>query len=1739
MTLRKEGLSVRDAADAFGPSEASFDGERGSDRPWPLPAQGWIGWAVSQSALGPLPSSVFSPNLAGPAFFSLRSRAKLPGLFSFCACRHGCRQSFAGTDDCFSSSGTLSPASLAGKGSKGELAADVPDAEPGGGHPFSPMSRPRKLVVDGGSPTAGTDGYRGSPALGDCVPTSWSSDIVINRVTRFQIRLRSPWRHDLWQRAECAHSTDGFSSGECEQRASGGGERSQRGTALPRPSATRGSVDSSQTPGDGGQGARTLRVDGGTCPTAKNGGHGSRRVLGCRRSYCIVEVEIRSVEDAALFVCFSKPKRAEFLLVNHTRRVVQFSQTGSGLKHRADKDFLLPGERCDFAWQEPQRSRRIMRFSLVENGQVYSRNCEIERVKQHRSLQLPPQPASGGGSSKGGDKVYFVTDVHQGRRIVIISETCPRASALSAGWCRAPENVDGVPQLRGCGSAAPFWRDVGCPGQVLENHETPGPLKQNCGLVSTWRSLHREVSLLKPFSLISRRLTNCVTPRVSAARAQFPVAGQLATRSSKDPYLGAGTSFPGAELGVTAAARSRDESRGDRRRVSAPPRNGPKTHAPSDISRSASDEMFPRGQPARMPGSPGGFETMRTRLEIFNILSLVSPRRASGARGYSTNSEGATRPLPEGSRDLDVPGPDDETLPSRRSRGAWISLQSQQAYCSFCTRLHGEEGRHPVPCVFSPRAGHELLSSRIGQRAEGLSRRRLLFLGSHHNSEACGATPVMQGQEASASDHERLRQPWPHVSRRRDIYYRVPSVFLESEERGTGPCLMVAADRRGSSCSSRSGSLERFLRQTKQRHSSCDGQVDYEESQHLRPTDKRMSGKSSEFWSEALHQPGAPGAGSSLPFDERGLSADTEEDWYGDSGSPSDETEDQNSSGMSTVSDDQTQEDQSAVRLLDGPRADRTASDNVGTPVRSCTAPAAATSSPGWLSRANRNLSLLALSRVDSRQTRRPSRPSHLNSSRRSQVYRSLCSRGSNSTNATRSGDSSRLGRRLVSLRQKGPRQRTRADNALKSISTVKPLVSVKLNDGRKRRMLVGDLFLEGCERSKASNATAQDSGGVHGQDKPSVFGVDGYRNSELASQSAEARPAARAALASGPQRRCQRKPRGSWYLRRPAAGSHSEKSQDQCDPRQKASACCGVGCGQQETTGAGGTRQAPVRGGEEPVMGSLFLWKRSRGDSSSSMADGRGGQVRSPDCSLAFPQASDQHAGRCRRTPTSPRHDTGENAPESSSWFFSLVGTSSFLLQVRLRGCGISLVDDQPQELLYIGATDVEAAARRLDVCPVDFPATSVPDRPSWAVSIPNTLGTDGGKHSGRTDFRFTITRLQVDNGTQGARHATVVRPCTAEELAEHQGSGTGQKTRAAATLGDGVLTAAQVDSIIASSVQPYIVWDDRPGGCRLRGRRRRVREPKFEECACAVGRETRFLRVQFGGRSGREATVLQYFDCALAPTSIHFEVDTTFELVQYLMKFVQLKNAYFRALQARSVEEVREASSLDPRTAGFRKFRACPSVPPARVADQKPLYIRTFCIRPIQVLISARAPRAYRRHLSTSGRDILAVRHLQLVGGRMTDVTNFPMKFRLVLQRAVFSTSDQLGEALLRFYVQQGLRQVHKLVASIDIIGNPLSLFTDVSVGTRALVRDPFARGEENNLRTRGAFLRRLVWVCRSRDLLRQLDVGWSVRGGTLRQEHSCSLRGSLRQSPQSRIPSPRHYLSLCPIGVEGHSC
>lgn len=370
--------------------------------------------------------------------------------------------------------------------------------------------------------------------------------------------------------------------------------------------------------------------------------------------------------------------------------------------------------------------------------------------------------------------------------------------------------------------------------------------------------------------------------------------------------------------------------------------------------------------------------------------------------------------------------------------------------------------------------------------------------------------------------------------------------------------------------------------------------------------------------------------------------------------------------------------------------------------------------------------------------------------------------------------------------------------------------------------------------------------------------------------------------------------------------------------------------------------------------------------------------------------------AHRLHLTSSSSETNQGPQLPKRSS-FLDL----GFYICLHIQGFGASLVDSTPQELAYIGCSDVLAEMRRLHA-------------------------------AAARDFRFAIKGFQIDNGVVGAQHQTIVRQTTLDECMEHCGRGTSMQS------GDEAMAFGASKGVVQAIVEPLICWD-------AIGER-------------AEGQRGHFFRFQLGGEWLPEATLVEYIDVELAPVALHVEADTAFVLLRFLIQLLQNRSFFLRSLHDRNIQLVREAATQGPGSSGYQQLRAFPETTVSVLATFRPLYIHVIALRPMLIILSARSQRLYKRHITTCDDDLVAVRYFAMLGDRMTDITNFPLKARLFVQQCLFTTAEQLVADLGSSYIQRCIRQLHKLVASIDVLGNPLRLITGVSSSWRVFSTQPF---------------------------------------------------------------------------------
>ncbi|CDJ49750.1 AGAP005082-PA, related, related [Eimeria brunetti] len=429
------------------------------------------------------------------------------------------------------------------------------------------------------------------------------------------------------------------------------------------------------------------------------------------------------------------------------------------------------------------------------------------------------------------------------------------------------------------------------------------------------------------------------------------------------------------------------------------------------------------------------------------------------------------------------------------------------------------------------------------------------------------------------------------------------------------------------------------------------------------------------------------------------------------------------------------------------------------------------------------------------------------------------------------------------------------------------------------------------------------------------------------------------------------------------------------------------------EDTAANAEPNAPSGSGEsqgaEGVNETLRRHRMTTFLSRRSVINASGSRTLRPNFKRKGNRLSYELSQRSRASSTSSEMNQVEEPSKGTS--FLEIG---FYGGILIQGFGISLVDPTPHELAFFCVSGIRFEVGRLHKASVH-------------------------------DIRFSIKSLQIDNGVPGAQHRTILRHATLEERVERHGESK------LVFPGDGSMTVGASEGSLASVAKPLTAWDS-------------LEESQGEK-------RSPFFRLQLGGQWRDEATLLDYVDVELTPIALHVEADTTSVLLRFLMQLVQNRTFFLLSLQEHNIQLVQDAAANKVNTPGYQQLRAFPQTTVRVEGSLKPLYIHELAIRPMLIIFSTRSQRVQSGHATAGQGNMVAIRQFEVLGDRMTDITNFPMKSRLLVQQCVFTNAEQLVTDIGSSYIQQCIWQLHKLVASIDVIGNPLRLITGVSSSLR----------------------------------------------------------------------------------------
>lgn len=79
------------------------------------------------------------------------------------------------------------------------------------------------------------------------------------------------------------------------------------------------------------------------------------------------------------------------------------------------------------------------------------------------------------------------------------------------------------------------------------------------------------------------------------------------------------------------------------------------------------------------------------------------------------------------------------------------------------------------------------------------------------------------------------------------------------------------------------------------------------------------------------------------------------------------------------------------------------------------------------------------------------------------------------------------------------------------------------------------------------------------------------------------------------------------------------------------------------------------------------------------------------------------------------------------------------------------------------------------------------------------------------------------------------------------------------------------------------------------------------------------------------------------------------------------------------------------------------------------------------------------------------------QALGVVLSNIDEAPLNFQGLQLDNCFDTVAGITSKMIKFYKNEGLSQILKLLGSLSVIGNPIGLFNNVSTGVKDLIQRP----------------------------------------------------------------------------------
>ncbi|KAG2373405.1 hypothetical protein C9374_012144 [Naegleria lovaniensis] len=121
-----------------------------------------------------------------------------------------------------------------------------------------------------------------------------------------------------------------------------------------------------------------------------------------------------------------------------------------------------------------------------------------------------------------------------------------------------------------------------------------------------------------------------------------------------------------------------------------------------------------------------------------------------------------------------------------------------------------------------------------------------------------------------------------------------------------------------------------------------------------------------------------------------------------------------------------------------------------------------------------------------------------------------------------------------------------------------------------------------------------------------------------------------------------------------------------------------------------------------------------------------------------------------------------------------------------------------------------------------------------------------------------------------------------------------------------------------------------------------------------------------------------------------------------------------------------------------------------PQSEADAEKFYFENLELHPVKIYLTFKL-----NHEGDDSNPLLVL--FKTLGVTFTRIDNAPMKFNSLILSHPFMTFNALMDKIKKHYIRQATVQFYKILGSLDIIGNPIGLFSDIGTGVVDFFYEP----------------------------------------------------------------------------------